>query len=159
MMMRRLTTFSILLLVSGVFADVQAKEPRRDVLGIRLDVSRAEAHRRLEKMGRMDREQRGRQEVWTLEKEPHFASVLIGYDAEFKVRYVTAIAREGGRRVPYSEIASLKGAYAENVPGHFKYTWEVKARGKYPAYYVILMGSDPQYLTSLSIKKKQGESD
>ncbi len=152
--MNRSSKFCVLLLLFGVFADAQAKELRRDVVGIRINMSREDAHRRLQKIGRMEREERGRQEVWTLEKDPHFASVLIGYDKEFKVRYITAIAREGGARMFYTDVANLKSAYAENAPGHFKYTWEVKARGKSPAYFVILMGRDPQYLTSLSMKKK-----
>jgi hypothetical protein len=153
-MMRRSSKFCALLLLFVAFQNAQAKEPLRDVVGVRLNMSREDAHRRLQKIGRMEREERGRQEVWTLEKEPRFASVLVGYDKEFKVRYVTAIAREGGARMLYTSVASLKSAYAENAPGHFKYSWEVKARGKSPAYFVIVMGRDPQYLTSLSIKKK-----
>jgi len=146
--------FCVLLLLFGVFAGVQAKELSRDVVGIRINTSREDVHRRLKKLGRLEREERGRQEIWTLENEPRFTSVLIGYDKGFKVRYVTAIAREGGTRMLYSDIASIKSAYPENASGHFKYTWEVKARGKTPAYFVIVMGRDPQYLTSLSIKKK-----
>jgi hypothetical protein len=130
------------------------KEPPADVLGIRLNMSRKVVHRRVRKIGRLEREERGRQEIWTLEREPRFASLLIGYDKDYQVRYVTAIARKGGRRMLYSDVASIKNAFAENTTGYYKYTWESKPRGNAPGYFVIVMGREPQYLMSLSIKKK-----
>ncbi len=141
---------------AAVVRDVSAKSsPPADVLNLRLDMSREEVHRRLEQLGaRREREERGRQEVWTLLREPRFGSVLVGYDREYKVRYVTAIARQGGRRVRYSDVASLKSARAENTTVSYSYTWEVKPSKKSGGYFVIVMGRDPQYLTSLSIKRR-----
>ncbi|HEY0078554.1 MAG TPA: hypothetical protein VGB73_07890 [Pyrinomonadaceae bacterium] len=152
----------LFLFSAAVVRDVSAKSsPPSDVLNLRLDMSREEVHRRLEQLGaRLEREERGRQEVWTLLREPRFRSVLVGYDPEYKVRYVTAIAREGGRRMRYSEVASLKSAYAQNTIASYNYTWEVKPSKKSEGYFVIVMGRDPQFLTSLSIKRRPtGEVD
>jgi hypothetical protein len=125
-----------------------------NVLGLRVGMSRDDVHRQLKKMGTLDREARGRQEVWTLSREPRFASVLVGFDADFKVRYVTAIAREGGIPMRYSELASTKDAQVENVSGAYtRYTWELKPVKKHAGYFLIAEGRDPQYLKSFSIKR------
>ena len=125
-----------------------------NVLGLRIGMAQNEVHRRLQKMGTMEREERGRQEVWTLASEPRFASVLVGFDTGFKVRYVTAIAREGGRAMRYREVASLKDAYAENANGAYtRYTWEVKKSKKNAGYFLIAEGRDREYLKSISIKR------
>ena len=115
---------------------------------------REEVHRRLQRLGTMEREERGRQEIWTLAREPRFATVLVGFDADFKVRYVTAIAREGGRRMRYSDLAPIKEARAENANGAYtRYTWEFKPGQKRAGYFLIAEGRDPEYLKSFSIKR------
>lgn len=151
----RIAAAAVLLIVTAALAPQAwgAGAPRAEVVGLRLGMSKQAVHGRLEKIGKFVREERGRQEIWTLEREPRFASVLVGYDGEYKVRYVTAIARDGGRRVRYTDVAALKSAQAENIVGHYRYTWEVKPSKKSPGYFVIVLGTDPQYLTSFSIKK------
>jgi hypothetical protein len=127
---------------------------RDNVLGLRIGMSRKEVHRRLQKVGNLEREVRGRQEVWTLTREPRFASVLVGFDADFKVRYVTAIAREAGPRMRYSDLAPIKDAHAERANGAYtRYTWEAKPGRKSPGYFLIAEGRDPEYLKSFSIKR------
>lgn len=129
--------------------------PRSDVLGLRLEMSKEVVHQRLAKVGRFEREERGRQEVWTLVNDPQFTSLFVGYDREYKVRYVTAIARgEGSRRMRYSEVAPLKDARAENANGVYRrYTWEFKSSAKRAGYFLIAEGRDPEYLKSFSIKR------
>jgi hypothetical protein len=117
-------------------------------------MTQIEVHRRLQKIGTLDREVRGRQEVWTLSSEPRFASLLIGFDKDFKVRYVTVIAREGGPRMRYSDLAPINQAYAENAGGAYtRYTWEAKPGKQKPGYFLIAEGRDPEYLKSYSIKR------
>ena len=131
-----------------------AKSLPDNVLNLRIGMSREDVHRQLKKMGTLDREERGRQEVWTLSREPRFASVLVGFDTDFKVRYVTAIAREGGIPMRYSELAPTKDAQVENVSGAYtRYTWELKPVKKHAGYFLIAEGRDPQYLKSFSIKR------
>ncbi len=145
--------FGAALLVTAVSAS--GKSLPSDVLGLRLQMSQKIVHERLGKLGRLEREERGRQEVWTLLNEPHFASLIVGYDRDYKVRYVTAIARKGGSPMRYSDVAPLKDAYAENTVATYRYTWEVKPSRKNPGHFLILTGRDPQYLTSLSIKERK----
>ena len=57
-----------------------------NVLGLRLGMSQKAVHHRLEKIATLEREERGRQEVWTLTRDPRFASLLVGFDPNFNIR-------------------------------------------------------------------------
>lgn len=148
-----LVTLTLLLLLA-IPGQVSGRSLQDNVLGLRIGMSREDVHRRLQRMGTLEREERGRQEVWTLAREPRFASLLVGFDADFRVRYVTAIAREGGRRMRYSDLAPIKDARAENANGAYtRYTWEFKPGKKRAGYFLIAEGRDPEYLKSFSIKR------
>lgn len=143
-----------LLLLWAIPGQVSGRSLQDNVLGLRIGMSREDVHRRLQRMGTLEREERGRQEVWTLAREPRFASLLVGFDADFRVRYVTAIAREGGRRMRYSDLAPIKDARAENANGAYtRYIWEIKPDKKRAGYFLIAEGRDPEYLKSFSIKR------
>lgn len=160
---KRITLALGFLIALGPVAEASARAVPRTVLGVSLGMSEEEAHRVLrrvaEKQGdegqkeEEEEEGRGRDEIWTLKRDPHFAKVIVGLDAGNRVRYVTALAKEGGRRMAYSDVAALKDAKAEESGVFRRYTWEVKPRGKSPGYLVIAQGRDPQYLMSLSIKR------
>jgi len=143
-----------LLSMMAMPSPVAGRTPQDNVLGIRIGMSRDEVHRRLQKLGEMEREVRGRQEVWKLSREPRLASILVGFDTGFKVRYVTAISRDGGPRMRYDDIGPLKDAFAERANGAYtRYTWEIKADKKRAGYFLIAEGRDPEYLRSYSIKQ------
>ncbi len=143
-----------LLILVGIPTLASGRNLQDNILGLRLGMSQREVHRRLEKMGTLDREVRGRQEVWMLKSEPRFASVLVGFDPNYKVRYITAIAREGGSRMRYSDLAPIKQAQAESANGAYtRYTWEAKPGRKTAGYFLIAEGRDPEFLKSFSIKR------
>ena len=123
-----------------------------EIMGISLGMSRDHARARLQTLGTLEKEARKLQEVWAL-KDPRISHLLVGYDADFRVRYVTALARAGGPRIRYDEIANLKTAQRTNTQGNYKFTWEVAERRGRPAYLMIAHGRDPQYLESYSVKK------
>ena len=131
--------------------------PRSDVLGLRLEMSKDAVRQHLAKVARLEKEdRRDRYEVWILGGDPQFASLLVGYDREGKVRYITAKAREGvAHRMRYREVAPLKDAQSESVKGvYHRYTWEFKASAKRAGYFLIAEGRDPEYLNSFSIKRR-----
>lgn len=145
--------FGLSLLMMAAFTNAAAA-PRSEVLGLRLEMSKEAVHQRLAKTGRFEREERGRQEVWTLLNDPQFASLFVGYDREYKVRYITVVARKDGRRMRYRDVASLKDARFENAGGVYtRYLWEVKSKAKSPGYFLIAEGRDAEFLTSFSIKR------
>lgn len=144
-------TLACLILVAP--APVLGRRPQDNVLGIRIGMSRQDVHHRLQKLGTLEKEVRGRQEVWKLKSEPRFASVMVGFDTNFQVRYVTAISRDG-QRMRYGDIGPIKDAFAERAGGVYtRYTWEIKPDKKHSGYFLIAEGRDPEYLQSFSIKR------
>src|SRR5689334_7240268 len=139
-----------LLLVSGAIA-VQARV-KPEIMGVALEMSRDAALARLKSIGQLEKEDRRRQEVWAI-KDPRISHLLVGYDADYRVRYVTAIARADGPRIRYQEVADLKSARRLNSQGNYRFTWEIPERRGQFAFVVIAHGRDPNFLDSYSIKK------
>lgn len=137
---------------TAALATAAQAKPRPEIMGVELSMSRDDARARLKSLGRLEREERKRQEVWAVD-DPRISHLLIGYDADYRVRYVTAIARAGGPRIRYREIAELKHAQRLQYQGNYKFTWQVAARRGQLAYVTIAHGRDPQYLDSYSVKK------
>jgi len=150
--MNRVIVLSLLLVCSGFFGSAVAKDPPPQILGIRLGMSKEDARGRLRKLGSLEKEARKRQEVWAL-TDPRISHLIIGFDPELHVRYVTAIARVGSAHINYSELAEVKAAQQAINQGNFKFTWEVRAKKGRPAYVVIAHGRNPQYLETYSVKK------
>lgn len=151
--MKRLLSLSLLLVI-GVLVSAAPARPRPEILGISLDMTRDDARTRLKSIGSLEREDRKRQEVWTV-KDSRISHLLVGYDADNRVRYVTAIARTDGPRIRYQEVADMKSARHDNASGNHKFTWEVESRGR--EFIIIARGHDPQFLDSYSVKKADQE--
>jgi hypothetical protein len=152
-MVRKFVTALLLTLLVAAVAQAKGKEPPKEILGIRVGMSQSDAHGRLRKAGRLEKEERKRQEVWALSRDRRFGHIIIGFDADNKVRYVTALARPDGRRVRYSDLADVGRARQLNGVKSYHYEWEVAGHDKRPAYVVMARGTDPQFLSSLSLKK------
>jgi hypothetical protein len=142
----------LLVVTLGVAASVAAATPKHEIMGIALGMSKADARARLQTLGTLERETRKRQEVWVV-KDPRVSHLLVGYDPDLRVRYVTAIARSGGPRIRYDEVADLSSARREQSQGNYKLTWQIAARSGHNAYQLIAHGHDPKYLDSYSLKK------
>jgi hypothetical protein len=153
--MKKLTSLSLLLLI-GIVVSAAAARPRPEIMGISLDMSHDDARARLQSIGSLEREDRKRQEVWAV-KDPRISHLLIGYDADYRVRYVTAIARADGPRIRYQDVADLKSAQRSNTPGNHKFTWEIEEHRGKERFIIIARGRDAQYLDSYSVKKSDQE--
>ena len=82
--MKRLSSV-FLLLVIGVLVSAAPARPRPEIMGISLDMKRAEALARLKSIGSLEREVRKRQEVWAV-KDALISHLLVGYDADHRWR-------------------------------------------------------------------------
>jgi len=153
--MKRLAGLSLLLVI-GVSVSAVIARPRPEILGVSLDMTRDDAHARLKSIGIMEREDRKRQEVWAV-KDSRISHLLVGYDADYRVRYVTALARTDGPRIRYQEVADLKSAQHTNANSNYKFTWEVEGRRGRPSFLIIARGHDAQFLDSYSVKKADQE--
>ena len=149
--MKRIVIVSLVLcVVIGVSAIFFAATPAPEIMGVGIGMSQTDARARLQSIGTLERETRKRQEVWTL-KDDRFSHLLVGYDPESRVRYVTAIARPDGPRIRYDEVADLQGAQREENQGNYKLTRQVGERSG--EYMLIAHGHDAQFLDSYSVKK------
>lgn len=128
--------------------------PKPEILGVRLGMSREEAHARLQGIGSLEKEERRQQEVWRLKDDPSYSHLMVAYDKGYTaVRYVTAVANEQGRRVPYAEVIDLGGARLESTQASRAYTQEFPEREGRPGFVARAIGTDPTYLKYYSVER------
>jgi len=128
------------------------RAPLSDILGIRLGMPRDTARSTLATTATLEREERRRHEVWTLNADPRYASLIIGYTPEWTVRFVTAVAKPDGTPVHYAEVLDTTAADHRAAGNTHTWTWSTGT----PKYYVIAIGG-PARLEYLSIKDEIGD--
>ncbi len=141
--------FWIMLLIA-VNIDAQTKH---DVLGLKVGMNKEDAVKRLQKIGSKERDERKQQEIWNLTDDSSYSHIIIAFNKENKVRFITAKGRESGNRVRYSDVIDVKKARQMGAVNNYKYVLEMPARGKKPGYKVIARGQDQNYLTYFSIEE------
>ncbi len=152
----RLAVSLCLLFALGILAGAApAGKPRPEIMGVALDMKRDAARARLQSIGHLENEEAKRQEVWAI-KNGRISHLLVGYDADYRVRYVTAIARTDGPGIRYDEVVNVNSAHRTVAQNNQKFIWEISRHGHTP-YILIARGHDPQYLDSYSIKKADQE--
>jgi hypothetical protein len=131
-----------------------SREPKPEILGVRLGMSRDEARARLQIIGQLEKEERRQQEVWKLAGDPNYTHLIVAFDKGYTaVRYVTAVANEQGGRVRYADVIDTRLAREETTPATRTYTQEIPARGSQPGYVVKAIGSDPESLKYYSVER------
>jgi hypothetical protein len=148
-MMRRAVfmVLAVAMLHACATARTATLAPPTEILGVRLDMPRAEVRELLGKSGKLEREERKRQEVWTVQ-DPRFASLIVGYDKNWNVRFVTGVAKPEGDAVKYADVLDVPAADHKSAGQTHTYTWTIAE----PKYYVIAIGG-PERLDYLSLKK------
>lgn len=138
-------------LLNPHFAEARTKH---EILGLRVGMSKDEALSRLQKIGTKDRDERKQQEIWILTNDKHYSYIIIAFDKDHtRVRFVTAKAREGGKRVHYRDVIDIKKARQEGSTNNYKYVLEVPAGGQELGYRVVARGRDKEYLTYFSVEE------
>jgi hypothetical protein len=116
--------------------------------------------KRLEEIGTFVRDERKRQQIWEV-RDPSFSHLVVGFDANDRLRYVTAVAREDkeAKRVKYSDIGDTDTArQAGDVAiKNFNYEWTLTADKENKAGLVIARGRDPESLSTYSLKAAGAE--
>lgn len=125
----------------------------REIVGLAVGMSRADAQKRLEQIGEFERDDRKQQQVWRLKDDPRYSHIIIGFDANEQVRYLTAFVDKSKARVLFSDIGDITKSKQEIVKPHYKYTWEVPATDGKPSYLVVAYGNEPELLSSCSLSR------
>jgi hypothetical protein len=157
--MRTITaTIGFLVLLSFASRSGLAAEPQpgRQILGLRLNMNGEQAHARLKEIGSFVRAVEPRQEVWKV-RDPSYANILLGFNKDGKLRYITAVARgdKEAQPVSYSSIGDLKKAKNAGNPKMklYNYQWDLPAGPDEPHALVIAIGRDPSKLSTYSLKR------
>lgn len=128
-----------------------------DVLGVRLGMSRDAVHERLRESGVLEKQERKQQEVWRLNADPRYSHLIVAYNKEYSsVRFITAVAKDGGQRVRYSDVLDTSKASRAASGSGVTYTLENAGEGGRPGYTVRAIGGDPEFLKYYSLKLKDG---
>jgi hypothetical protein len=130
-----------------------AKDAPSELLGVKVGQPKEQARTALDAIGDFTRAERKRQELWSVD-DARFESAILGFDEAGALRFVTAVARPAGKqRMRFKDVGDLRHAKVEGSGTLRRYTWTVPARGATPAHLVIAIGSDPRFLTYLSLKR------
>lgn len=146
-------SFTVCCLLLLAAACSTAVEPQPEILGVRLGMSREEAHARLQDIGKLEKEERRQQEVWRLAGDPSYSHLMVAYNKAYtSVRYVTAVANDQGRRLRYADVVDPARARLESTQANRTYTQEIPARSDRPGFIAKVLGDDPTYLKYYSVE-------
>jgi hypothetical protein len=148
--MKRAAFLAFLVVSSSALA--VGKQPAPQILGLRLGMSYTQAHARLNEIGRFKSEDEG-QQVWTLRYDKHYQYLIIGFDRDRNVRYITVIARPDGQPVNYSDVGNLADATRSGGEGSLRYTWKVNDEKGGFEYLAIAKGKDHRHLNRYAVKR------
>jgi hypothetical protein len=129
-----------------------SRAPAPEILGIRLGMDYARAHALLAKLGHFKSEDE-RQEVWVLRRDKRYEYLIVGFDRDQAVRYVTVLARPQGVPVDYNSIGDLTDAERAGTTSNVRYIWRPKKRPDSLEYIVIAKGHALHRLTIYSVKR------
>jgi hypothetical protein len=139
-------------LILSLTGSVVAKQPAPQILGLRLGMSYTAAHARLNQIGQFKSDDEG-QQVWTLSHDKHYQYLIIGFDRDRNVRYITVLARPDGQPVNYAEVGNLAEATRSGEEGNLRYTWKATDKKGRFEYLAIAKGKDRRYLNRYAVKR------
>ena len=144
----------------------RAAVPNGDLLGLLVNEPRPAAEQRLNEIGKLERTESGRQEIWMLIDDTRFSSVAVGFDKKGRVRYITAFVdkTKAKDRIAFSSVGDISKAKSVVLPPHYRYIWEIKGPNDALSYLVNVYGDDPDYLTMYTLSRfgpsdNDGEND
>ncbi|MBA3633062.1 MAG: hypothetical protein H0W58_09680 [Acidobacteria bacterium] len=153
-MLKNLLTLLLLCLITFGCPNSSKTQSGSDILGIRIGMNKEDTIKRLNEIGKLEREERKQQEIWALNNDPHYSHLIVAFDKENqKVRYITAKAREKGSRLRYSDVIDIAKAQQRSSANNYKYIEDVQANELTPGYTRIASGTDPDYLNYFSLKE------
>jgi hypothetical protein len=117
-----------------------------------------------EKIGKQQKEEiereeeGGEQEVWILKNDHRFDYLVMRFDRQHRLSFVTAVVRKD-THMRYGDVAELKDARYATDGRNYSYTWTIAASGRQPSHLLVARGSDPDFLTSYSLYRLGQKAD
>lgn len=143
-------------LVVGENTSHAADQPSREILGLHLGMKHEDAVARLKEIGKFEREERKRQEIWTVRDE-RYSHIIISTTKDGHLRFITAVAPEAEKpgRLRYADIGDLEKAKQVGDPSinNFHYQWTLEPTEDEPETQVSVRGRDPEFLWIHALKR------
>jgi hypothetical protein len=129
-------------------------QPPREFFRLRLGMGEEAVRRRLRKIATQQKEEReeeegGEQEVWILKRDTKFNYLLVKFNKEHRLNWMTVVAHP--KLVRYADLASIELATKATDGINFSYKWKVEKTAQQPGYLIIARGSSEEFLTSYSV--------
>lgn len=128
-------------------ASAEVERPADHLLGIRLGMSQPEVTKILSTMGHPNPTLRGIKEGWEL-TDARWGHLVVRYDEDLRVRWVTLLSRPESTPIRFSDVGDVIQAERR---GYYTFTWRQPPEGDRPGYTVTARGTDPEFLSSLSL--------
>ncbi|GAC1654171.1 MAG: hypothetical protein NVS9B15_14830 [Acidobacteriaceae bacterium] len=141
-------TISLCLLLLGA-ASAQERRPETSLRGIRIGESQAEVKQALAKSADLQREEEG-QQVWKLRSDADADFVLVGYDTEHRIRYVTLVAKKD-RSLRCDVLGDIAKAQSEGKPGNMHFSAPVGDRDE--NIIAVARGESADHINFCSLKR------
>ena len=150
---------AVAVLTCALFAQERLREERVSIMGVSINDAQNDVRTALAKVAEFQREEEG-QQIWAVKGDPRIQSLIVGYDADHRVRYVTAIAKPG-LTLLCTPLGDIDTARRSGKPGNFLFTralseGDASNETKKEAgggISVIAQGTDSTHLFSCSLKK------
>jgi cell division protein FtsL len=130
------------------------KQSPHEFFALRLGMSEEAVRSRLRKIAKQQKEEReeeegGEQEVWILKRDAKFNYLLVKFNKEHRLNWMTVVAHP--KLVRYADLAGLELATKATDGINYSYKWKVETSKQQPGYLIIARGSSDEFLTSYSV--------
>lgn len=129
----------------------RAAEPEVELAGIHIGQPLDQVRHALSGKASFEKEDEG-QQVWRVLTDPAMQYVILGFDRERRVRYITALAAPGGAPLTCAPLGDAPNPVKSGKAGNNEWWREIKQPGM--ELRVIARGASPDRLSSCSIRKQ-----
>ena len=138
-----------LFLAAGLLASLHGDSDATQLKGVRIEMAKKRVHTVLSRVADY-KSQDENQEVWIFRNDPSVQTLIVGYAADNRVRYITVLAKKQGKALACKPLGDIKNAQVAGKAGTYVYTHSWKEHGD---KYAVMARSEAGHLTSCSVKK------
>lgn len=138
-----------LFLSAGLLALLPGHGDAAELKGVRLEMAKKQVHAVLSHVADY-KSQDENQEVWMFRNDRSVRTLIVGYAADDRVRYVTELALKQGKALACKPLGDIKNAQVVGAAGNYIYTRSWK---EHRDQFAAVARSEAGHLTSCSVKK------
>ena len=144
-------TICVAVLCLSSYASAQIAPAPATLFGLHIGQPAAQVQAALAGHATFQREEE-RQQIWQVVDDPAMQYLIIGFDRDRQVRYVTALAKQDGTAMHCAPLGDQATATKSISSGAIELRKDLEEAGQ--DLTIIARGSSPDHLASCSIKKR-----